>query len=79
MTAPFTAWFDRRPDTIAGYFTIQDLSGKPVFKRLSARSGQMAHVGSNWTRGKSPIPLSSAIDNNTQVMRELRSDIGKQS
>lgn len=57
----YKAFYDRRGDTIEGKLTIQDSDGNPVFKRLHARSGQMSGVGSNWMRGKSPIPFSDNV------------------
>lgn len=57
----YKAFYDRRPDTVDGYFTIQDEHRNPVFKRLLARSGQMRAVGTNWMRGQSPIPFSKDV------------------
>jgi hypothetical protein len=55
----YRAFFDRQPGTIEGFFTIQDEHGKPVFKRLQARSGQNGHTNTDWVRGKSPIPYGN--------------------
>lgn len=52
----YTAYYDRQPGTISGWFTLQNNEGKKIFTRLSARSGSYAAVNFDWVRGKSPIP-----------------------
>lgn len=56
-----TAWYDRVPNSIDGFFTLQDATGKKLFDRLPARSGQRGWTNTSWERGKSPIPYSSEI------------------
>lgn len=53
----YRAFYDRQPGQIEGHFTILDEAGKPVFKHLQARSGQRGFENTDWTRGKSPIPM----------------------
>lgn len=53
----YTAYFDRNPRKIEGYFTIQDTDGNKIFDRLPAASGQRGYTNTDWVRGKSPIPF----------------------
>lgn len=51
-----SAYFKRDRDTIYGVFTIQSDTGRKVFDRIKARSGQSAFTDSYWVTGKSPCP-----------------------
>lgn len=53
----YTAFFDRNVNTILGRFSIRDKKGNYIVEKLVARSGQVGHTGTSWTRGKSPIPF----------------------
>lgn len=70
---PYRAFFDRKDDTIDGFFTIID-TRKPdskVFNRLPARSGQAGYTHSSWIRGKSPIPFSKELGK-TELMIHMQ-------
>lgn len=57
---PITAYYDRKPGTIEGLFTLQTVeNGVPtkLFNRLPARSGQQSYCDTDWVRGQSPIPM----------------------
>lgn len=49
-------FFDRKPDTIDGLFSIRNRDGSYVVEKLHARSGQRGYTRTNWTTGKSPTP-----------------------
>jgi len=57
--SPYKAFFKRSLSNVDGVFTIQDLDGNAIFKRLPARSGQAGFTKGSWTRGKSPIPFGT--------------------
>lgn len=50
-----TAWYNRQPGTVDGFFTLQN-NDRQLFTRMPARSGQRGFTDTSWERGKSPIP-----------------------
>lgn len=57
----YRAFFDRDSNSINGLFTLQDETGKKIFERLPARSGQREYTKTDWIRSRSPIPFSKWI------------------
>jgi hypothetical protein len=56
-TLPIRVFYDRRKGSIEGFLTVLDATGKKLFDKLPARSGQNGYTQTNWVPAKSPIPL----------------------
>lgn len=58
----FTLYFDKQVHSIDGALTLQAYDpdtkkARTLFHRMAARSGQKGYEGTDWVRGKSPVPF----------------------
>lgn len=73
----YRAFFKRQRHSIDGWFTIKEIrkTGEVVlFERLPARSGQVGHTETSWTRGKSPTPIGEHLLSTRSTPLKIRPD-----